>query len=241
MDVFAVQKGPPCVSQFDSLALKSIDLLAFNLTMGGAIIMQRIYIVALFAMLSFGALVQAGWAGGLWLYEEATPDLGTAGAGRAAAARDAATAAGNPAGMTRLKGSQFTVGVQALFPQIKFDTDDSSFGGGNGGNAGYFTPAASLFYVHSLTPDLKLGVAAGSYFGLGLDYDDNWAGRYYLQEGKFFTFGVNPVAAYRINKYLSVGGGFSMVVSEYSARTALRNLEPNSSDGRLKFDATDVG
>ena len=71
-------------------------------------------------------------AGGLWLYEEGTPDLGTAGAGRAAAAKDASTAAGNPAGMARLKGSQLTVGAQALLPEIKFDTDDSSFGGGNG-------------------------------------------------------------------------------------------------------------
>jgi long-chain fatty acid transport protein len=156
-------------------------------------------------------------AGGLWLYEEGTPDLGTAGAGRAAAAKDASTAAGNPAGMTRLKGSQLTAGAQALFPEIKFDTDDSSFGGGNGGNAGYFTPAASFFYVHSLTSDFKLGVAVGSYFGLGLDYDDNWAG-------------------------LSVGGGFSVVVSNYDVKTALRNLEPGSPpDGRLKFEDYDVG
>ena len=180
-------------------------------------------------------------AGGLWLYEEGTPDLGTAGAGRAAAAKDASTAGGNPAGMTLLKGSQMTAGAQTLFPQIKFDVDDSSFGGGNGGNAGYFTPAASFFYVHSLTSDFKLGVATGSYFGLGLDYDDDWAGRYYFQEGKFLTFGVNPVAAYRINKYLSVGGGFSVVVSNYEAKTALRNLEPGSGDGRLKFEDYDVG
>ena len=181
-------------------------------------------------------------AGGLWLYEEGTPDLGTAGAGRAAAAKDATTAGGNPAGMTRLKGSRLTAGAQALFPEIKFDTDDSSFGGGNGGNAGYFTPAASFFYVHSMTSDFKLGVAVGSYFGLGLDYDDDWAGRYYFQEGKFLTFGVNPVAAYRINKYLSVGGGFSVVASNYEAKTALRNLGPgNPPDGRLKFDDYDIG
>ena len=40
-------------------------------------------------------------AGGLFLYEMGTPDLGTASAGRAAAADNAATAFGNPAGMTR--------------------------------------------------------------------------------------------------------------------------------------------
>jgi long-chain fatty acid transport protein len=182
------------------------------------------------------------WAAGLWLYEGGTPDLGTAGAGRAAAAKDATIAGGNPAGMTRLKGSQMTVGAQALFPQIKFDVDESSFGGGNGGNAGYFTPAGTLYYVHSLSSDFKLGVAAGSYFGLGLDYGDDWAGRYYFQEGKFLTFGVNPVAAYRINKYLSVGAGVSMVVSNYEAKAALRNLEPgNPPDGRLKFEDYDVG
>ena len=134
-----------------------------------------------------------------------------------------------------------TAGAQALFPQIKFDVEDKSFGGGDGGNAGYFTPAASFYYVHSLTSDFKLGVAAGSYFGLGLDYDDDWAGRYYFLEGQFLTFGVNPVAAYRINKYFSVGGGVSLVVSNYEAKTALRNLEPGRGDGRLEFEDYDVG
>jgi long-chain fatty acid transport protein len=67
------------------------------------------------------------------------------------------------------------------------------------------------------------------------------AGRYYFQEGKFLTFGINPIAAYRINKYLSVGGGLNMVVSNYEAKTALRNLEPGSLDGWLKFEDYDVG
>jgi long-subunit fatty acid transport protein len=75
-------------------------------------------------------------AAGLWVFEQGTPDLGTAAAGRAAMAKDASTAFGNPAGMTRLKDSQITAGAQALFPRIKFDADNSSFGGGNGGNAG---------------------------------------------------------------------------------------------------------
>jgi long-chain fatty acid transport protein len=180
-------------------------------------------------------------AAGLWVFEQGTPDLGTAAAGRAAMAKDASTAFGNPAGMTRLKESQMTVAAQALFPQIKFNADNSSFGGGNGGNAGYLTPTANVSYAHSLSSDFKLGVSAGTYFGLGLDYDDDWAGRYYFLEGEFLTFGVNPVAAYRINKYLSVGGGMSMVVSRYEAKTAIRNLEPGSSDGKLKFEDTDVG
>ena len=68
--------------------------------------MQRIYRCALFAMLGFGVLAPSAWGAGLWLYEQGTPDLGTAGAGRAALAADASTAIANPAGMTRLERSQ---------------------------------------------------------------------------------------------------------------------------------------
>ena len=42
-------------------------------------------------------------AGGLYLYELGTPDVGTAAAGWSARAQDAATVFTNPAGMTRLE------------------------------------------------------------------------------------------------------------------------------------------
>ena len=202
---------------------------------------KKEYFALICALIYFIFSVAAVQAAGLWVFEQGTPDLGTAAAGRAAMAKDASTAFGNPAGMTRLKDSQITAGAQALFPRIKFDADNSSFGGGNGGNAGYFTPTANISYVHSLTSDFKLGVSAGTYFGLGLDYDDDWAGRYYFLEGEFLTFGVNPVAAYRINEFFSVGGGASMVVSRYKAKVAVRNLAPGRSDGKLEFEDTDVG
>ena len=75
-------------------------------------------------------------AGGLFLYEMATPDLGTASAGRAAAAENAATAFGNPAGMTRLDQSQMLVGIQPAYGITHFDKDnETTISGGNGGNA----------------------------------------------------------------------------------------------------------
>src|SRR5512134_1520336 len=75
-------------------------------------------------------------AGGLFLYEMATPDLGTASAGRAATADNAATAFGNPAGMTRLDQSQMLIGVQPGYGISRFDKDnETTISGGNGGNA----------------------------------------------------------------------------------------------------------
>ena len=58
-------------------------------------------------------------------------------------------------------------------------------GGGNGGNAGGVVPAGGLFYVHKIDPDLALGFSAGSYLGLGIEFDDDWAGRYHVTKGEF--------------------------------------------------------
>src|SRR3954462_13099295 len=104
-------------------------------------------------------------AAGLFLTEMGTPDLGTASAGRAALARDAATGFGNPAGMTALDRSQILVGLQALYGDVAFDRDRgaTTFSGGNGGNAVGWAPGGGLYGVQSVTPDFKLGFWSGSY------------------------------------------------------------------------------
>lgn len=92
-------------------------------------------------------------AGGLFLTEMGTPDLGTAAAGRAALAEDAATAFGNPAGMARLDQSQLLVGIQPAYAISRFDRDSgTTTSGGNGGNAGGFIPGMGLYAVYSATP-----------------------------------------------------------------------------------------
>ena len=205
---------------------------------------KRIGSISLWLLVLTVLSAPPAWAAGLWLYEMATPDMGTAAAGRAALANDASTAVFNPAGMTRLERSQLLAGFQGLVVNAEFDPDSApTFGGGDGGDAGYFTPVASIFYVHSLSPDLKLGVGVGSYFGLGLDYDDDWAGRYHILEGEFLTFGVNPGIGYRINEFVSVGGGFSVLHAELDQKAAINNsiTDPGTPDGQIKIEDDDVG
>ena len=153
----------------------------------------------------------SGWAAGLWVYEMANTDMGTASAGRGATAADASVVMFNPAGMTKLDRSQLFTGIQGSLLNTKFDVDESTYGGGDGGNAGDFIPAGSLAYVYSVNPKLKLGISAASFFGLGIEYDDDWAGRYFVKEASFLTFNINPGIGYRINKWLSVGGGATIL------------------------------
>jgi long-chain fatty acid transport protein len=214
-----------------------------NNDFSGRNMIRRFYHCALLAILITFLHIPAAWGGGVWLYEGGTPDLGTAGAGRAALAVDAATAGANPAGMTRLDRSQMLSAVQGLYVNAKFDTRSSGFGGGDGGNAGGFVPSGGLHYVHRVTDDFRLGISTGSYFGLGVDYGDDWAGRYYTTKAELLTFGVNPGAGYRVNKWLSVGAGFSMLYATLDQRAAVNNqvTDPGFADGELKLDSDDVG
>ena len=202
--------------------------------------MERFYRSLFLSVLCIILATAPVQAGALALYEEATPDMGVAGAGRQAAAQDASTASGNPAGMTRLDRSQLQGGFLGIYPKTKFKVQETNVSGGGVGNAGYFTPAGTLYYVHSLNPDLKLGLGIGSYMGAGLDYGDDWAGRYYAEKVDLFTAFINPSVGYRVNPWLSIGGGVSLVYGEMSARTAINTvLEPG--DGRINYDASDVG
>ena len=139
--------------------------------------------ILFYVVLSLTIFVPSVWGGGTWLYEAGTPDVGTANAGRAALAKDASTAGGNPAGMARLDRSQLLTAIQPLLVRVKFDASSkTTHSGGNGGDAGDLVPVASFFYVHNFNNKLKFGIAVGSYFGLGLDYGNNWTGRYYVQD-----------------------------------------------------------
>jgi long-chain fatty acid transport protein len=202
--------------------------------------MRRFGCSALFSGLILVLVVASAHAGGIWLSLQPTPDMGVGSAGSQAAGFDASAATANPAAMTRLDRSQMETGIMGIYPDSQFNVKNSSFGGNDGGNAGYFSAVPTLNYVHSLSPDLKLGVGVGSYFGLGLNYSNEWAGKYYVQNASITTLAINPTIGYRIAPWLSVGGGVSVVQGNLSERVAVNTLlEPG--DGRLKYDASDVG
>jgi len=95
-------------------------------------------------------------------------------------------------------------------------------------------------FVDSLSDELKFGLTAGSYLGLGLKYNSTWAGRYYVQEEDFTTSFLNGAVGYKVNDWLSVGGGVSLVYGQLSAQTNINNVLDDSGDGRLKFKDTDT-
>ncbi len=203
----------------------------------------RLPIAFLFTML----FTSSAWAGGFWVYEMGTPEMGVAEAGRAAMASDASTAFGNPAGMTRLEGSQFCGGLMGSVYTLTFDKGSETQvpGGGEGsGDAGGFLPGGSLSYVASLSPDWRFGLTLGSYMGGAVNYADNWYGRYFVQSVEILTFALNPVLAYRVTNWLSLGAGATVMYGMLKQKSAINNVLDNTlgtgkfGDGQIKIEDT---
>jgi long-chain fatty acid transport protein len=185
-------------------------------------------------------IASSAQAGGLYLYELGNPEVGLAGAGWSARAQDAATVFTNPAGMTRLQQSELLVGGQPLYLHVDFSPDSKTTTSGKDGDASTWLPAGGLYYAHNLNPRLKIGASAVGYFGLGLDYEDDWVGRYYVQEVKLQALGVQPAVAYRVTNWLSFGAGVVALYGVLDEKVAVNNIGPNQSDGRLKIEDDDL-
>ena len=182
-------------------------------------------------------------AAGLWVNEMGTPDLGTASAGRAALAKDAATVFGNPAGMTALDRSQTLVGLQVVHGSVEFDRDKdaTTVSGNNGHNASGTLPGGALYGVHAVTDRFRLGLWHGSYFAGDFKYDSRWAGRYYVTKDELVTLGAGINAAYKINDWLSVGGGPFALYGKLDQGGKINNLDPLRGDGDFHVSDSEVG
>ena len=182
-------------------------------------------------------------AGGLSLYEIATADVGLASAGWAARAQDPATLLKNPAGMSRLEGNQLQGGAQLLQAGVAFSPSaGTTTDGTSGGNPIGVLPGLSMFYVHGLGEDFKVGLGLFSNFGLAMSYDAGWVGRYYAVDNTLLGISIMPGVSYRINEQWSIGVAANVMVGHLNYSAAINNrVFQNVPDGEMKVTDTTVG
>ena len=145
-------------------------------------------------------------ASGFALIEQSASGLGNAFAGGAASAEDASTIFFNPAGMTRLSGTQVVVAAHAIIPSTKFS--GTGIPGTNmGGDAGGLAVVPNGYFAMEVKPGLKVGLGVNAPFGLQTEYDSAWVGRHHAIRSMLETINLNPSIAYQVNDALSIGAG----------------------------------
>ncbi|WP_433741442.1 OmpP1/FadL family transporter [Pseudomonas putida] len=184
-------------------------------------------------------------AGGILIYEVGQEGNGLANAGAAALATDPSVLMSNPAGITQLAGTQMSVNAQVILGDINFSRDSNNqFDGNEGGNALQWLPGSSFFISHQLDDRSAVGFGMYGNFGLALDYDDDWAGRYFTQEAAVIGVSFQPTIAHQFTDQLSVGIGPRIVYGYYRTEMAINNNLlglTDRPDGQLEYKDTDVG
>jgi long-chain fatty acid transport protein len=108
-------------------------------------------------------------------------------------------------------------------------------GTGDGGTFIGLLPGGGIFYTHTMSPKVTLGIASTSNFGLAESYDDDWAGRYYIQSSTLVGISVLPSIAYRASDKLSLGASLNAMYGIFKTEVAVNN-PTSTADGQLSLD-----
>jgi len=122
----------------------------------------------------------------------------------------------NPAGLTRLSDQQWVIVTNLFAPSIKFhnhgsiDNNQFAMNGEDGGDAGILTPTTNFYYAKPLSDRWTIGFAFNTPFGISLEYERDWVGRYYTIDASLLNLNLNPGVGFKVNDSLSIGAGINL-------------------------------
>jgi long-chain fatty acid transport protein len=192
------------------------------------------YLISVFAASTF--IFSANiFAGAFQLWEESAAGLGDYHAGAAAEANDASTIFYNPAGMSRIKHQQVSLGAVGIDLKAGFQGNvyipgppvpDNLVGTTLYSEPGdTFSIIPNFHYVLPINNRLAFGIDETTPFGASTDYVDinteenlNNPTPDYVDDlatkTKLETINLNPSLSYAFNHYISVGAGFDALYGQ---------------------------
>jgi len=167
---------------------------------------------------ALGAIVlgsSAAQAGGFYLHEQSAYFQGTSMAGSAAGGPSLSSMFWNPATITQ-QGLGFSneTSAAAIFTKSNITPilATSSTGAnltafGSSGDLGKDAFVPSSYYVYGINNMISVGLAMNVPFGLRTQPNSLWSGMFYSQESDVVTLNFNPMIAFKLTDWFSVGVG----------------------------------
>jgi len=170
----------------------------------------------------------AASAGGFDIHEQSTVFLGSASAGSAAGG-SLGSMFWNPAATAQFSGFNSESSYTLILPYANVDINNSPFGPGKSGNIGIDAVTGASYAALQLSPDLWVGIALNSPFGLATKPDNtSYSGSYLGVTTKLLTLNANPTIAYRLAPGITIGAGVQIEWAQ--AKLQFRDLQTQSID-----------
>ncbi len=115
----------------------------------------------------------------------------------------------NPALLPDLEGTQISMGTLP----IKVSSDYKSERTGNHADTKSNVVYPSfLFLSHKINDKFSAGLGVNNVFGLGIEWPDDWEGRYISTKSELTIFNINPNIAWKVTEKLTLAGGFDVLL-----------------------------
>lgn len=169
--------------------------------------MQRAaFKVALSAIAVAAAFASTAHAAGFMLTEQSAGALGRAYAGAGVDGTDLSGVYYNPATMVLHKGTAIQMGFVGIGLNLDYVGEDGTTA--NGREKSQAIPHG--YVVHQINDKAWFGLSMTVPFGMGTEYDDDWAGSEHGISATILTFDLNPNFAFKLSEKFSVGFGTSI-------------------------------
>jgi len=151
----------------------------------------------------------------------------------------------NPAAMTGLEGTQVEAGLTLINPAVTVATTVApGMTVETDGEDNWWTPP-NAYVTHQINDKMWAGLGIFSRYGLGVEFDDDWTGRYNCQEAIIQSIDINPSIAYKVLDNLSLSAGLRAEWFEFElfqAVPAPAPLGPDAAtDSRMHIKGDDWG
>ncbi len=197
----------------------------------------------------------AASAGGFYVHEQSASGLGKAYAGMSATGEDGSALWFNPASLA-WADNQAYAGVSGVFADSTLSNDGTNLvyptqagpftvpvTGAAGEDPLQATPIPYGGALYGVTDKLKLGVSVNAPFGLEVEYDDDFFGRYDSLKSSVLTLNLQGSAIYQVSPTFAVAGGIDAQYIDAELTNALPNLPASatqlSPDGLLTVEGDD--
>ncbi len=146
----------------------------------------------------------------------------------------------NPGALVMMsKNFDFSAGSSFVISQIRFDKQNSDYYAETNNPTG--TPL--YFYAASkLNDKLAVGLSVTTPYGNSLQWDQDWDGRYLIQDISLKSFFIQPTLSYKLTDKLGIGAGAMIVVGSVDMNKALPiESSTGPADTNLSGTATSLG
>lgn len=153
---------------------------------------------------------------------------------------DMATIFYNPGGLARIDHFQANVSALAVMPKTAYIQNPGV----------YSTESQSQTFIPfnvyigapvSYKSPVSIGVGVYTPFGTGIKWDDNWRGRYLIQDIKLSTVFIQPTVSYRISDAVSLGVGVIYAIGKVDMNRAIPLQNATGQDGKVNFNGNGSG